>query len=66
MSWKITAALTGGGTVEQTGITTEKKAREAAFDVASAGIEIVDGTGFLRYPPRRILSIAIEEEIVLP
>jgi hypothetical protein len=65
VSYKIEAFLTGGGSVEQTGISTEKKAREAAFDIAVSGIEIVDGTGFLRYPPRRILSISIEEEVVL-
>lgn len=63
MSYKIECFIQGGGTVEQTGISTEKKAKEAAFDIAISGIEVADGTGWVRYPPRRILSIAIEEEV---
>lgn len=66
MSYKVTAFLSGGSTVEKTGISTEKKAKETALDIALTGMEVVDGTGWVRYPPRRIVSIAIEEEPVTP
>jgi hypothetical protein len=63
MAWKVTAFLVGGSTVEIEH-TTEKKAKEAALDIATAGIEVPDGTGFVRYPPRRIVSITLEEVVV--